>query len=125
MSSQLQIVTKLDPTTSSWIIQATIVAGGTVPKDIFIYENDGSTDTIKIENYIGVCDLDEYQRLQTFTGTAIPVFSNRYVKYTMGQLKLSSGTSPAQAISIVQTEVTALSTALNSAQSSTQIINIP
>lgn len=120
MSSQLQIVTKLNPQ-GCWEIVASILPGGTLPQDIFIYENTG---TNILGAYQGVCQLDEYQRFQTFTGSPIPIFSNRYVKYTQGQLKLDIGVTTTQAISVITNEVTSLSTQFNSAAQTTTVITI-
>lgn len=121
MSSSLQIIQNVG-SDGNWQITANVLPGGTLPLDIFIYENTGTTT---LGQYVGVCNLDEYQRLQTFTGTAIAVFGNRFVKYTQGVIPDCPTNDLVQATTCIENEVKALSLAFTNASSSTLIINIP
>lgn len=121
MSSSLSITTNL--TTDNKIeILASVVEGGTLPRDIFIYKNNGSTG---LGYYVGVCDIDEYRRLQTYTGTPIPVFGNQFVKSTQAKILLEITDSTDVVIKHLTNTATFLSFALLNSASTTQIINIP
>lgn len=76
MASSLVITKELNDN-GLWLVRASINAGGTLPREIFIYENSGTTI---LTNYIGVCSVEELTRLQVFTGTALPQFGNKYVR---------------------------------------------
>lgn len=84
MSSQLQITTQLN--NDIWVVTATVVPGGTLPTIIFVYENTGTTDLGK---YIGVCNISELTRLQVWSGTALPVFGNKAVRFGQAQIKVN------------------------------------
>lgn len=121
MSSQLQITTSLGPD-GLWVITAQINSGGTLPKDIFMYENTG---TMTLGLYQGVANLGEYQRLQTFTGSVIPIFGNKYVKYTQAKIEACPPANVQSVVTNIQTNVTNLSTAFQSQTSTTNIYIIP
>ncbi len=121
MSNSLSITTKL--TTDNKVeITASVVPGGTLPLDIFAYENTG---TIHLGNYIGVCDVEEYRRLATFSGDIIRNFGNKFVKYTQAKIILDITDDPNLVIRHITNTATFLSIALSSSVSKTQIINIP
>jgi hypothetical protein len=82
MTATVTINTVVNGTTRS--ITCTVNSGADIPSDIFLYENDnGQPGT-----FFAVCALSDYQRFQTYTGTTIPVFGNKYVKQTFGQKDL-------------------------------------
>lgn len=121
MSNALSITTNL--TTDNKIeILASVVEGGTLPKDIFIYKNTG---TSTLGYYVGVCDIDEYRRLQTFTGEVIPMFGNQFVKSTQAKILLDITDDPNTIVKHLTNTITFLSFALLNSASTTQIINIP
>ncbi len=121
MSSSLQITKQLS-SGKTWEIIATVLSGGTLPLDIFVYENTG---TVTLGAYQAVCSLDEYQRLQTFTGSAIVKFGNRFVKYTQAKINVDINDDVDQVITVIEDSVKALSLALSSAAATTTVINIP
>lgn len=82
MSASITINTIVQGTTRS--ITCTVNAGSDIPLDIFLYENDNGVPG----DFFAVCALSDYQRFQTYTGTAIPVFGNKYLKQTFGQKEL-------------------------------------
>lgn len=121
MSNSLSITTSL--TTNHKVeILASVVAGGTLPQDIFIYENTG---TSQLGYYVGICNVEEYQRLQTFTGEVVPVFGNKFVKSTQAKILLDVLDDPNQVIKHITNTATFLSIALLKSSSVTQIITIP
>jgi hypothetical protein len=121
MASSLSVTTQLTENNQVEIL-AEVVSGGTLPRDIFIYENRGTTE---LGNYIGVCDLEEYQRLSTFTGTVIPGFGNKFVKYTQAKILLDVTDDINRVINNITNTATFLSFSLSNSASTTQIINIP
>jgi hypothetical protein len=120
MSSQLQIVTQLDGDVFS--ITASILPGGFLPENIFLYKNTGTTT---LGPYYGVCDTSELTRFQVFTGTAIPEFGNAFVRFNQAKIILNVQQASAPIIQNLTNRVTALSAALKLAASSTQTIIIP
>jgi hypothetical protein len=89
MSSQILVNTRL--VDDQWIITATVQPGGTLPLNIFVYNNTGTTT---LGSYIGVCNLEELTRLQTWAGAAIPEFGNRFVKYGQAKITIASNENP-------------------------------
>lgn len=121
MASSLSITTQL--TSDNQVeITASVVPGGTLPVDIFIYENKGTT---VLGDYIGICNLEEYQRLQTFNGTAVPRFGNKFVKHTQAKILIDVKDDPKVITNHITNTATFLSFALSSASATTTIINIP
>jgi hypothetical protein len=122
-TSQIQINTLLED--DHWTITATVVEGGYLPPDIFIFQNTGTSE---LGVYWGVCALSEYVRLQTWTGTPIAQFGNRFVKYT--QAKIIIGTSNhtqedvTNAINHLTTTAHQLSIAMQSSGSSSQVVTV-
>jgi hypothetical protein len=121
MSSSLNITKKLNAD-NKWEIVAFVQAGGTLPLDIFMYENTGDTT---LGNYIGVCNLEEYQRLATFNNVAIPKFGNRYVKSTQAKIKADIEDDTDLIINRLTSAVKSLSLAITNSIATTQIISIP
>lgn len=82
MAASVTINTSVQGTTR--IITCVVNGGADIPSDIFLYENDNGVPG----TFFAVCALSDYQRFQTYTGTPIPVFGNKYVKQTLGQKEL-------------------------------------
>lgn len=121
MTSSLSFTTQL--TSDNKIeVSCSVVAGGTLPEDIFIYRNNGTTT---LGDYIGVCSLEEYQRFKTFTGDVIPSFGNKFVKAKEAKVLLSPTDDPSSIIRHITNTATFLSFAMSNATSITQIIDIP
>lgn len=59
-------------------IQAKLITPGDLPTAIFVYSNTGTAD---LGEYQGVCTMAEYTGLQTFAGTIIPIFGNKFLKH--------------------------------------------
>lgn len=78
MSAAITITTAIDGT--SRIITCTVNTGADIPHDIFLYENNNGVPGV----FFAVCALSDYNRFQTYTGSAIPVFGNKYIKQTSG-----------------------------------------
>lgn len=74
------------------LVEADVAEGGDIPQAIFLYENTG---TDELGKYFGVCSRTDYERFQEWTGTPIPVFGNKFVRYTVGRNYVPLGTSTA------------------------------
>lgn len=127
-NSQLQIITSISG--DNLIVTATVVPGGYLPANIFIYSNTGTTT---LGDYQAVCTTDELTRLQVWTGVALPVFGNKFVRYNQAKIivvpdisgQLQTPAQIAQGIaSNLITSAQALSTALQTSSSTTQTTTI-
>lgn len=120
MTSQLQVTQVLGPD-GLWVVTGEILTGSSLPLDIFLYLNTGTTS---LGVYQGVANLGEYQRIQTFTGTAIPVFGNKFVKYTQAKIIACPNADLSKTVTNLTTNVQNLSTAFESAASTTNVYTI-
>lgn len=119
MSSQLNVTKDLE--NNQWVITAFVVPGGTLPADIFVYENSG---TASLGTYYGVAGLNDLTRMQTWSGSAISKFGNKFVLYNQAKIYVDPASTPDSVIAVMVNSVKLLSTALLST-TSTQVINIP
>lgn len=102
-------------------ITATIVAGGYLPQNIFLYQNTGTTT---LGDYWGVANTDELTRFQVWTGAAIPKFGNAFCRSNQAKITLSVTDNAASVIENITLGVTNLSAAMKTAASTTQVITI-
>jgi hypothetical protein len=122
--SYLQINTLLQG--DEWVITATVTENSFLPVNIFAYENTGTTT---LGSYVGIVNIDELNRYQVWSGAAIPAFGNRFVRSNMAKITIEIARPDAQAeIQEVIAHLTKiagqLNVALQSAASSTQIIQV-
>jgi hypothetical protein len=103
-------------------ITASVTPGGSLPLDIFVYENAGNGTLGK---YIGVCDIDEYQRIQPFTGANVPVFGNRYLRYTSVKILIDLNNDTTKVTDNLTNTVKNLSTGFANAATTTISVPIP
>jgi len=102
----------------AWLVVATVQPGADIPFDIFGYENKEGG----LGEYVGVCTLDDYKRLQTFSGSLIPVFGNKYLKYTEARHVVPLDTSVQVTIDKMTADLKAFRLAFLAEASSTQIV---
>lgn len=62
-----------------WSLTGRLTAASTVPKDIFVYLNTGTTTLGDFESVVMVQDLP---RIAVWTGVALPVNRNKYVRHS-------------------------------------------
>lgn len=62
-----------------WTITGRVTAGSNVPKDIFVYENTGTSTLGPFHSIVMVSDL---ARLIAWTGVAVPTNRNKFVRYS-------------------------------------------
>jgi hypothetical protein len=119
MSSQLQATKELNG--NQWRILAFVLPNGTLPLNIFVYENTGTTT---LGTFFGTASVEDLTRMQTWTGLAIPRFGNKYVLYNQAKINVDPTSTPDSVIAVLVNSVKLLSIALVST-SLTQVINIP
>lgn len=119
-TSQLQITTSLDG--DKYTITATVLPGGYLPQNIFLYQNTG---TNQLGDYYGVANTDELTRFQVWNSTPIPKFGNAFIRYSQAKIVLNVQDDVASVISNIKLGAQNLSAALKLAASSTQVILIP
>lgn len=115
-------ITKQITSDHKWEITASVTPGGSLPIDIFIFENAGNG---QLGKYIGVCDIDEYQRIQPFTGVSVPVFGNRYLRYTSVKILIGINDDITKVTDNITNTVKSLSTSFANAATTTTSIPIP
>lgn len=104
-----------------WVVTANLSPGGTLPLEIFVFTNTGTT---QLGTYEGVIAATELSRIQIFTGTAIPVFANKFVRYGTATLYVGLDRDPDSVITVLKNSVQYLSTTYQSIQNSTQVFTI-
>lgn len=119
-TSNLQIIQSIEG--DNIVVTATVLPNSFLPTNIFIYENTG---TNVLGDYQGICNTDELTRFQVWSGNPIPIFGNKFVRYGQAKIVLDIQGDVSRVVSNLITTATNLSTALKTASSSTQIVNIP
>lgn len=119
MASSLQINTQL--TDTGYTVTASLAAGSILPPDIFTYVNTGTTT---LGDYFGVVAILDLPRLQVWTGAAIPVFGNGYVRYSQAVIHVPITVDVNSVITLLITSVQNLSTAFKAAQTTSRIVQI-
>jgi hypothetical protein len=119
MSSTLNVTKQL--TNDNWVITAYLNAGGTLPREIFVYENLGTT---QLGEYNGVISVIDLPRIQIWTGDIIPAFGNKFVRHLTATIHIGKDEDPDLVISNLRTSVQVLSTNFQAIQTSTQVYTI-
>ena len=120
MSSSLTVVTELRG--DHYLITANVVAGGTLPQEIFIYENSG-TDVLG--DFYGTCSVDELGRFQIFSGTPIPTFGNRFIRYGQAKIIVALNDDPVAVVTALIKNVKLLSVTLQTKTNTSATYIIP
>jgi len=120
MSCVLNITQSL--TNAGWVITATIASGTTLPADMFVYTNTGTTT---LGTYFGLINVLDLPVVPIWTGVAIPVFGAPYVRYNTGTILVASCDNPATVISDLVANAKILSTNYQAAANSTTAYTIP
>lgn len=68
---------------NNWVATISLTPGSDLPAEIFLYENTGTT---VLGDYATVCNFSELERFQVWTGTAIPLFGNKYVRSAQAKI---------------------------------------
>lgn len=119
MTSSLRIDTQL--TDTGYSITAYIAPGGILPPDVFTYANTG---TSTLGEYFGVVSILDMPRLQVWTGVAIPIFGNGFVRYSQANIQVPSTEDVNVVITRLISSIQNLSTAFKAVQTTTRIVQI-
>lgn len=119
MASTLNITKQLS--NDAWTITATISPGGTLPLEIFTYENTG---TIELGDFFGIIAAVDLPRVQIWQNAAIPVFGNKYIRHSVGTIHVSLDEDSDAAISIIKAAVQKLSKTFSAVQTTVQVFTI-
>lgn len=120
MSSSLTVVTELKG--DYYLVTATVQPGGTLPQEIFVYENSGSE---VLGTFYGTCSVEELGRFQIFQGSAIPTFGNRFVRYGQAKIKVALNDDPVAVVTALILNVKRLSTTLQTKTNTSATYIIP
>lgn len=118
MANTLTITTNL--VDSTWVISGSLSAG-TLPTEVFMY---GNTGTSSIGTYVGVCSLGELARLQVFSGVALPIFGNKFVRSASLNIVVPLSTDPALIVTNIVSSIQSLSKAYKAKINITQVFPI-
>jgi hypothetical protein len=106
-----------------WLVTGSLADGGTLPKEIFIYENTGDGT---LGTFSGTCNLQELGRLQIITlGTPQPVFGNKYLRHSQIKIDVALQDSPSSVVLALVANVKALSVAYANQVSTSTSYPIP
>lgn len=118
MATTLTITTSL--VVDHWEISGSITSD-LLPAEVFKYTNTGMDS---LGTYVGIASLDEISRMQVFTGTAIPIFANKFVRYASLNVSVPINTPTTPIVSIIQDSIAMLSAEYKTKLSTTQVIQI-
>lgn len=119
MSSTLSVTKTLS--NDGWTVIATLEMGATIPRDIFAYENTGTTT---LGPYAAVINVKDLERMQIWLGSSIPNFGNKFVRLDTATFLVPIGADPDQAISRLIESVQKFSTAYQDSGNSTTTYTI-
>lgn len=119
MSTVLKIVTSISE--NNWQLEFSLNDNPEIPRDIFMFENLGEG----LGQYQGVCTLNDYKKLQTYSpGVSIPVFGNKFLKYSIGKLSFPININPQLIRDKITADVKTFKAAFLASQNVTTNINI-
>lgn len=105
----------------NYLLSAHVTSTGDMPDDIFMYENSG---TSTLGDYQGVCTLSEYKSMQTFSGTPLPAFGNRFVKTNSLLMSFPLSTDAASIKAKVIADVKSFKAAYTAAATTTDVVSL-
>ena len=115
MTTTINIITSV--VDNQWNLEFSLNEDADIPRDVFIFENTGSG----IANYQGVCSLGDFRRFQTHVpGVDVPIFGNKYLKYSTGFLAFPIEKDPKLIKDKIIADVKAFKAAYTSGESSSE-----
>lgn len=120
MSANLIVTKTLN--VNRWVITATFSGPSILPAAIFTYENTGLA---VLGTYFGVVNVLDLPRLNIYTGTAIPIFANKYVLYPTATIVVDPDGDPDQVSTTLVENVKIFSIQYQEIQSSSKSYIIP
>ena len=120
MSSQLIITTEL--VLDHWLLTAELDPSSTLPPEIFVYKNNGTTT---LGDFFGTCSLQDMYNTTIFSGVAIPTFGNKYVRYHQAKIRVLLEDDVNSVAIALLSNVKSLSKAYSSKVTTTEVYPIP
>lgn len=117
----IQLTVNKSLSTTGWTIVASLNSDATIPREVFAYSNTGTTT---LGSYQGVITPQDLNKMQIWSGVAIPVFGNAYVRTDSATIHLVAGTDPDAAIATLKESVQLFSTNYKAIQSTMTIYTI-
>jgi hypothetical protein len=115
----LTVTIELQP--DQYLVTASATGTTGLPSDIFTYENTGTTT---LGDYYGVCSYKDYVRIQTFTGSVIPVFGNKFIKYPTASIKVPLTEDPNSVKAKIVADVTTFKNSFLINHTTTQVFSV-
>lgn len=119
MASTLSVTKTLSNT--GWTVTASLNVSASIPRDIFVYNNTGTT---QLGTYYGVLNVMDLNRISVWAGLAVPTFGNNFVRYNTATLLVDQAFNVDDVISKLQASVQVFSTAFQAVSPSTQVFTI-
>lgn len=118
MPSATEIQVTVELSGDGWTITTTVVPGGILPAEIFVFENTGGAD---LGDYVGVCSFDEMKRIQVWVGTPVPKFGNRFVRAAQAKINVPLSADTKAVVDNILLTAKALKTEISAVTSTTTI----
>lgn len=119
MSTSLTVTKTLSDT--GWTVTASLNIGAAIPRDIFVYHNTGTT---QLGTYYGVLNVLDLNRISIWTGSALPLFGNNFVRYNSATILVGQTSDVDDVIAKLDASVQTFSTKFQAISPSTQVFNI-
>lgn len=106
-----------------YTITGSILEGGTLPREIFIYTNTG---TGALGEFYGTCNIQELGRIQIFTpGQPQALFGNNYLRHSEIKILVALHDDPNAVLTALVKNITDLSRAYASQTNTVKSYLIP
>ncbi len=116
MSNSVTITKRL--TNDGWSITGNLLPGGTIPPDIFVYENNGTSTLGDWNSVVMVMDMTKIPR---WTGVAIPTSKSQWVRASTIKILIDTSHDVDEVISQLKSSLQKFVAEFNSEKESTNI----
>lgn len=103
-------------TNDGWSITGALSAGGTIPQDIFVYANTG---TSSLGDWLSVVTIPDMPRIPRWAGVPIPLTKSRWVRASTIKILVSSTSDVDEVISQLRSSLQKFVKEFNSEKEST------
>lgn len=120
VTSHVSVIKEL--TNTGWFVTASVVPGGVLPLDIFLYTNTG---TLVLGDYSGVVGFDRLDNTQIFDdAVTFPTFGNKYLRHDQAKINVGFDTDVNHVITQLLASIQSLSSAYQAGANSTTVYDI-
>jgi hypothetical protein len=78
VSSEIVTTKTFLPTPGTWLVEAVVTPGGSLPEALFLYE---VTEEGELGEYWGISNRNELSSRSVWTGTPVSTFGNAFVRH--------------------------------------------